>query len=58
MNQEKQFETSSKDSRKAYHTPRLEDYGDVRDLTQTSIIIDFYSDGGLEFPNMYSSVPL
>ncbi len=56
MHQAQQLATKPVENRKAYHTPKLEDYGDVRDLTQTSINIGEPADGGVIFPNMYTSL--
>ena len=44
-------------TRKPYHTPRMDDYGFVSQLTQTSVVYSLYNDAGI-FPNSYSSVPL
>ncbi len=41
--------------RKAYHTPRLEDYGEVGVLTRTlEGPLPYYGDGG-SHPNYYSN---
>ena len=48
-------EIKSVEGRKAYHTPRLEEYGEVRELTQASeYSVSWNADGGT-YPTSYSS---
>jgi len=62
MTHQKQFEANAQDrpatpeDRKAYHAPKLEDYGEVSVLTQASPgPPPFYFDSG-GWPNSYTSL--
>jgi hypothetical protein len=43
-------------ARKPYHTPRLEDYGEVRELTRATASYYGYDSG--TFPYVYASAPI
>ena len=57
MDNQMQVESSAGSERKAYHAPRVENYGVVGKLTQTTFLISAQLDGGPTFPFMYSSAP-
>jgi hypothetical protein len=41
--------------RKAYHTPTLQRYGNIQELTLTNALFTPTTDGGTTFPNIYAS---
>ncbi len=46
----------TREGRRAYHTPVLEDYGEVRELTRASSnVMAIHMDGGQSYPAVYSS---
>jgi hypothetical protein len=51
-----ELRSSGRAGKKAYHTPRLENYGEVRELTLTTPGVPYGSDNGT-YPYSYASGP-
>jgi hypothetical protein len=55
MNHQQPTSPNAQERRKAYHAPKLEDYGEARELTQASVYQDSLdTDNGL-YPFYYVS---